>query len=103
MEPWLFPKQTRGHICWRGRIRACNGVLTLPAETVAAFDADLPSLLAERFLEPMVAVRCALGESRQGLQGPVEVPRAALKIRRSKPLGQHRATLLGRVVLHGDG
>jgi SAM-dependent methyltransferase len=41
------------HESWRGRIRACNGVLTLPPETVAAFDADLAGLLAERFPEPL--------------------------------------------------
>jgi ubiquinone/menaquinone biosynthesis C-methylase UbiE len=39
---------------WRGRIRACNGVLTLPAERIADFDADLARLLAERFPEPLV-------------------------------------------------
>jgi SAM-dependent methyltransferase len=42
------------HEAWRGRIRACNGVLTLPAERIAAFDADLARLLAERFPEPQV-------------------------------------------------
>jgi SAM-dependent methyltransferase len=42
------------HESWRGRIRACNGVLTLPPETIAAFDSELARLLAERFPEPMV-------------------------------------------------
>jgi SAM-dependent methyltransferase len=42
------------HEAWRGRIRACNGVLTLPQETIGAFDADLARLLAERFPEPML-------------------------------------------------
>lgn len=42
------------HEAWRGRIRACNGVLTLPRETIDAFDADLARLLAERFPEPLV-------------------------------------------------
>jgi SAM-dependent methyltransferase len=42
------------HEGWRGRIRACNGVLTLPPETVAAFDADLARLLTARFPEPLV-------------------------------------------------
>jgi SAM-dependent methyltransferase len=42
------------HQAWRGRIRACNGVLTLPASTIAAFDSDLARLLAERFPEPLV-------------------------------------------------
>lgn len=41
------------HESWRGRIRACNGVLTLPAEKIAAFDADLARLLADRFPEPL--------------------------------------------------
>lgn len=41
------------HEAWRGRIRACNGVLTLPRETIADFDADLARLLAERFPEPL--------------------------------------------------
>ncbi len=39
---------------WRGRIRACNGVLTLPRETISAFDADLKGLLRDRFPEPLV-------------------------------------------------
>jgi len=42
------------HEGWRGRIRACNGVLTLPPQTVAAFDADLAALLADRFPELLV-------------------------------------------------
>ena len=42
------------HDGWRGRFRACNGVLTLPTESIAAFDADLAHLLGERFPEPLV-------------------------------------------------
>ena len=42
------------HESWRGRLRACNGVLTLPPEQVAAFDADLAALLAERYPEPLL-------------------------------------------------
>jgi SAM-dependent methyltransferase len=42
------------HESWRGRIRACNGVLTLPTETIASFDADLARLLAECFPEPLL-------------------------------------------------
>jgi SAM-dependent methyltransferase len=42
------------HEAWRGRIRACNGVLTLPADQSAAFDTDLARLLAERFPEPLL-------------------------------------------------
>ncbi|HXX68374.1 MAG TPA: class I SAM-dependent methyltransferase [Polyangiaceae bacterium] len=42
------------HQSWRGRIRACNGVLSLPGGKIAAFDADVASLLAECFPEPLV-------------------------------------------------
>ncbi len=42
------------HEAWRGRIRACNGILTLPGDKIAAFDADLARLLAERFPAPLV-------------------------------------------------
>jgi len=42
------------HEAWRGRIRACNGVLNLPREKISAFDADLECLLSERFPEPLV-------------------------------------------------
>ena len=41
------------HESWRGRFRACNGVLTLPAATLQAFDDDLMKLLADRFPEPL--------------------------------------------------
>jgi SAM-dependent methyltransferase len=41
------------HEAWRGRMRACNGVIALPAERMAAFDHDLARLLAERFPEPL--------------------------------------------------
>jgi SAM-dependent methyltransferase len=43
------------HESWRGRIRACNGVLTLPPETVAAFDAELARVLSDRFPEPVIS------------------------------------------------
>jgi ubiquinone/menaquinone biosynthesis C-methylase UbiE len=42
------------HESWRGRFRACNGVLALPEETMEAFDVDLQRLLVERFPEPLV-------------------------------------------------
>jgi ubiquinone/menaquinone biosynthesis C-methylase UbiE len=42
------------HEAWRGRIRACNGVLMLPPSAVASFDADLARLLADHFPEPLV-------------------------------------------------
>lgn len=42
------------HESWRGRLRACNGVLTLPPEQVAAFDAELAALLAARYPEPLL-------------------------------------------------
>jgi SAM-dependent methyltransferase len=43
------------HEGWRGRIRACNGVIELrdPAR-IADFDARLKKLLAERFPDPVV-------------------------------------------------
>jgi SAM-dependent methyltransferase len=40
---------------WRGRIRACNGVLTLPPEGITSFDAELARLLEERFPEPIIS------------------------------------------------
>lgn len=43
------------HEGWRGRFRACNGVLTLPPQQLAAFDGELQSLLAARFPEPIVS------------------------------------------------
>ena len=43
------------HEAWRGRFRACNGVVMLPPEALAAFDADLARLLVERFPEPIVS------------------------------------------------
>ncbi len=42
------------HESWRGRVRACNGLLTLPPPTIASFDADLARLLTERFPEPLI-------------------------------------------------
>lgn len=42
------------HESWRGRIRACNGVIALPPASIGAFDADLARLLRERFPEPLV-------------------------------------------------
>ncbi|HVN87287.1 MAG TPA: class I SAM-dependent methyltransferase [Candidatus Binatia bacterium] len=44
------------HEAWRGRLRACNGVLTLSPESIAAFDADLAALLARDYPDP-VSVR----------------------------------------------
>ncbi len=38
---------------WRGRVRACNGVFSMPPEKVAEFDADLAELLAARYPEPL--------------------------------------------------
>jgi SAM-dependent methyltransferase len=49
------------HDSWRGRIRACNGVLTLPRETIDAFDAALAGLLAERFPEPLTVEHRVFG------------------------------------------
>lgn len=41
------------HAAWRGRNRACNGVLVLPPEQLAQFDADLAQLLAD-YPEPLM-------------------------------------------------
>jgi SAM-dependent methyltransferase len=49
------------HASWRGRLRACNGVLTLPPATLAAFDADLAALLAERYPEPLLVLHRIYG------------------------------------------
>ncbi|NUP11353.1 MAG: methyltransferase domain-containing protein [Polyangiaceae bacterium] len=42
------------HESWRGRFRACNGVLVLPPDAITAFDTELAKLLEERFPEPLV-------------------------------------------------
>ena len=39
---------------WRGRFRACNGVLALPPEGIVKFDHELQALLNARFPEPLV-------------------------------------------------
>ncbi len=44
------------HEGWRGRMRACNGVLALGPGQAAEYDAALARLLAARFPEPL-AVR----------------------------------------------
>jgi SAM-dependent methyltransferase len=45
------------HRAWRGRMRSCNGVgATLPPPAVAAFDAALARVLAERFPNEPLAV-----------------------------------------------
>ncbi|HVV22184.1 MAG TPA: class I SAM-dependent methyltransferase [Pseudonocardiaceae bacterium] len=42
------------HEAWRGRMRSSNGVgATLSDERVAAFDAELAAILAQRFPEPL--------------------------------------------------
>ena len=43
------------HESWRGRFRACNGVLTLPPDRAAAFDAELAAMLAAEWPEPLVS------------------------------------------------
>jgi SAM-dependent methyltransferase len=42
------------HAAWRGRFRACNGVLVLPPDRVQAFDAELAVLLVRRWPDPFV-------------------------------------------------
>lgn len=46
---------TFSHEGWRGRFRACNGVLALAPEKMDAFDSELRRLLESRFPEPIVA------------------------------------------------
>ena len=41
------------HEAWRGRFRACHGVLTLPPDAVGAFDSELAALL-ETYPEPVL-------------------------------------------------
>jgi SAM-dependent methyltransferase len=43
------------HESWRGRFRACNGVVALPGDRIAEFDADLAAMLAQRFPEPVIS------------------------------------------------
>jgi SAM-dependent methyltransferase len=49
------------HESWRGRFRACNGVLALPAAQLSAFDQDLARMLAESYPEPLTARHRAFG------------------------------------------
>jgi SAM-dependent methyltransferase len=42
------------HEAWRGRMRACNGVLALGAERAAEYDDALARLLNARFPEPLI-------------------------------------------------
>ncbi len=62
------------HENWRGRVRACAGVAaTLPPEAVAAFDAELATLLQQDFPDdPLVAPhRVWLAAGRLAPLGPV--------------------------------
>jgi SAM-dependent methyltransferase len=49
------------HDAWRGRFRTCNGVFSLSPEKRAAFDADLRSLLAEHYPEPILVPHRVFG------------------------------------------
>jgi SAM-dependent methyltransferase len=42
------------HESWRGRVRACNGILTMPAGNLATFDAELAALLASGYPETLL-------------------------------------------------
>ena len=42
-----------GHEAWRGRMRACNGVLTLGEGRAAEYDEALAHVLSARFPEPL--------------------------------------------------
>ncbi|HUI26553.1 MAG TPA: class I SAM-dependent methyltransferase [Candidatus Kryptonia bacterium] len=52
---------TMSHEAWRGRLRACNGVLTLPPDTIVAFDADLAALLARGYPDPLAVPHRVFG------------------------------------------
>jgi SAM-dependent methyltransferase len=41
------------HSAWRGRLRACNGVLLMPSAVAQQFDAELAVLLAREYPEPL--------------------------------------------------
>jgi hypothetical protein len=46
---------TYSHQAWRGRVRACNGVIALGApDRIAELDGRLAALLAARFPDPLV-------------------------------------------------
>lgn len=49
------------HEGWRGRFLACNGVLALPPERLAAFDQELQALLEARFPEPVTSQHRVFG------------------------------------------
>lgn len=55
LESWWYDEPYRyDHAAWRGRIRACNGVIALPDPAArASLDAELAGLLAARFPEPL--------------------------------------------------
>jgi SAM-dependent methyltransferase len=42
------------HEAWRGRMRACNGVLALGAQRAAEYDDELARLLKTHFPEPLI-------------------------------------------------
>jgi ubiquinone/menaquinone biosynthesis C-methylase UbiE len=44
---------TMTHEAWRGRLRACNGIMTLPPDRIAAFDHDLTELLGRDYPNPI--------------------------------------------------
>jgi len=44
---------TMTHEAWRGRLRACNGIMTLPPDKIAAFDRDLAELLSRDYPNPV--------------------------------------------------
>jgi len=52
---------TMTHESWRGRLRTCNGVLTMPPDRIAAFDADLAVLLARDYSDPLLVPHRVFG------------------------------------------
>lgn len=60
------------HEAWRGRMRSSNGVgASMSPDGVAAFDADLARLLAERFPEPLFVPHLvwAIGSTKESRAG----------------------------------
>jgi SAM-dependent methyltransferase len=49
------------HESWRGRLRTCNGVLTLPPDRIAAFDTDLAALLVRDHPDPLLVPHRVFG------------------------------------------
>ena len=65
------------HEAWRGRMRACNGVLALGPERLPDYDAALGRALRERFPEPVVVRHEVFALVARAPGGPTGGARAA--------------------------